>query len=195
MGKKCFLHYHKQRYHCACCNKHFYETFSLLPKYCRIAIRLAFYSIYLLGNMQSVRSVASLLGISNSFIFRHMKDISYPRSALLPEVLIDEFRGNAGGQKFQAILTDAKNHKLFDILLTRSQTDLMLYLQQFLNKKQVKYFVTDMNVVYKDLARAYFPNTTIVIDKFHVICYVTWTLKNVQKRIQKELLLLHKLAI
>ena len=188
MGKKCFLHYHKRRYHCPCCNKHFYENFPLLPKYCRITTRLAFYSIHLLGNRQSVRSVASLLGISDSFIFRRMKDISYPKPSQLPEVLsIDEFRGNAGGQKFQAILTDAKNHKLFDILPTRSQTDLMLYLQSFPNKKQVKYFVTDMNTVYKDLAREYFPNATIVIDKFHVVRYVTWALENVRKRIQKEL--------
>lgn len=188
MGKKNFLHYRKRRYHCPCCNKHFYETFPLLPKHCRITTRLAFYSIHLLGNRQSVRSVASLLGVSDSFIFRRMKDISYPKPAHLPEVLsIDEFRGNAGGQKFQAILTDAKNHKLFDILPTRSQTDLMLYLQSFPNKKQVKYFVTDMNSVYKDLAREYFPNATIVIDKFHVVRYVTWALENVRKRIQKEL--------
>ena len=188
MGKKTFLHYRKRRYHCPCCQKHFYETFPLLPKHCRITTRLAFYSIHLLGNRQSVRSVASLLGVSDSFIFRRMQDIRYPKPSHLPEVLsIDEFRGNAGGQKFQAILTDAKNHKLFDILPNRSQTDLMLYLQEFPNKKQVKYFVTDMNSIYKDLAREYFPNATIVIDRFHVIRYVTWALENVRKRIQKEL--------
>lgn len=188
MGKKSFLHYRKRRYHCPNCNKHFYENFSLLPKYCRITNRLAFYAIHLLRNRQSIRSVALLLGISDSFIFRRMKDIQHPKPAHLPEVLsIDEFRGNANGQKFQAILTDAKNHRLFDILPTRSQTDLMLYLQSFPNKKEVKYFVTDMNRVYKDLARNYFPNATIVIDKFHVVRYVTWALENVRKRIQKEL--------
>lgn len=61
-----------------------------------------------------------------------MKDISYPKPTLLPEVLsIEKFRGNAGRQKFQAILTDAKHHKLFDISPACSQTDLMLYLQNF----------------------------------------------------------------
>ena len=188
MGKKCFMHYRKRRYHCPSCGKHFYEDFHLLPKYCRITTRLAFYAIHLLRSRQSVRSVASLLGVSDSFIFRRMKDVSYPTPSKLPEVLsIDEFRGNAGGQKFQAILTDAKNHKLFDILPTRSQTDLMLYLQGFSNKKDVKYFVTDMNAVYKDLAREYFPNATIVIDKFHVVRYVTWALENVRKRVQKDM--------
>ena len=42
-----------------------------------------------------------------------------------------------------------------------------------------------MNQVYRDLALQVFPNATIVIDKFHVVRYVTWALENVRKRIQK----------
>ena len=34
----------------------------------------------------------------------------------------------------------------------------------------------------------FFPNATIVIDRFHVVRYVTWALGNVRKRIQKEIL-------
>lgn len=188
MGKKTFLHYRKRRYHCPCCQKHFYETFPLLTKYYRTTTRLAFYSIHLLAERQSVRSVAKLLGLSDSTVFRRLKDLNYTKPSHLPEVLsIDEFRGNAGGEKFQAILTDAKNHTLFDILPSRSQVSLMQYLQTFPNKKEVKYFVTDMNKVYRDLAISYFPNATIVIDKFHVVRYVTWALENVRKRIQKNL--------
>jgi transposase len=139
MGKKTLLHYKKRRYHCPSCKKHFYESFPLLPKHCRITTRLAFYSIHLLRSKQNVHSVASLLGISDSSIFRRMKDVVFPKPKTLPSVLsIDEFRGNAGGQKFQAILTDSKNHTLFDILPTRSQTDLMLYFNEFSNKKSVK---------------------------------------------------------
>lgn len=188
MGKKTFLHYRKRRYHCTNCHKHFYESFPLLPKHCRITTRLAFYAIHLLKSRQNVRSTASLLGVSDSFIFRRMKDIRYPKPSRLPLVLsIDEFRGNAGGQKFQAILTDAKAHKLFDILPSRSQVSLMQYLNEFPNKKDVRYFITDMNKVYRDLAKEYFPKAVIVVDKFHVVRYVTWALEHVRKRIQKQL--------
>ena len=45
-----------------------------------------------------------------------------------------------------------------------------------------------MNRVYKDLAVQYFPNATIVIDKFHVVRYATWALENVRKRVQKQML-------
>ena len=57
-----------------------------------------------------------------------MKDIDHSKSKSLPEVLsIDEFRGNCGGQKFQAILTDIKKHKLVDVLPSRSGVCLIDY--------------------------------------------------------------------
>lgn len=188
MGKTTFLHYRKRRYHCPCCKKHFYESFGLLPKHFRITTRLAFYSVQLLRNRYSASSAASLSGISVSSVFRMLKTIRFPKPAALPKVLsIDEFKGNSGGQKFQAILTDAHNHRLFDILPSRNQTDLMQYLLSFPNRKDVQYLITDMNQVYRDLAVQFFPNAKIVIDKFHVVRYVTWALENVRKRIQKEL--------
>ncbi len=189
MGKHTFLHYRKRRYHCPSCQKHFYETFTLLPKHCRITTRLAFYSLHLLSERQSVRSVSRLLGISDSSVFRRLRDVHFPKPQRLPSVLsIDEFKGNAGGEKFQAILTQPDKHCLFDILPSRTQVSLMQYFQGFSNKKEVRYIVMDMNKVYKKLAKDYFPQATIVIDKFHVVRYVTWALENVRKRVQKQLL-------
>ena len=188
MGKHTFLHYRKRRYRCPCCNKRFYEPFPLLGKYCRTTSRLGFYAIHQLRNTQNVSSVARHTGLSPASVFRWMKDIRYTRPPALPQVLsIDEFRGNAQGQKFQAILTDAKKHDLFDILPNRSQVTLTQYLRGFPNRKDVRFFIMDMNRVYKDIAEAFFPNATIVIDRFHVVRYVTWALENVRKRIQKQL--------
>ena len=87
MSKKTFLHYRKRRYHCPCCNKHFYESFRLLPKHCRITTRLAFYSIHLLRDRQSIRAVAELLGISDSSVFRRMQDVRFPKPSHLPKAL------------------------------------------------------------------------------------------------------------
>ena len=186
-GKLLFLHYKKRRYHCPCCGKHFYETFSLLPKQHRITLRASFYAIHLLQNRYSVKSAAQLVGISVSSVFRRLKDIRFPKPHSLPKVLsIDEFRGNAGGEKFQAILTDPSKHILFDILPNRTQVTLTDYLMGFPNRRDVKYFVMDMNQVYRDLARQYLPYATIVIDRFHVVRYVTWALENVRKRVQKD---------
>ena len=117
-----------------------------------------------------------------------MNNINFPKPTTLPQVLsIDEFKGNAGGQKFQAILTDAKKHKIIDILPSRTQTNLMIYLNEFKNKIDVRYFIMDMNYVYRDIALSYLPKAKIVIDRFHVVHYVIWALKNVRKRIQKDM--------
>ncbi len=45
----------------------------------------------------------------------------------------------------------------------------------------------DMNYSYRELAEIFFPNATIVIDRFHYVRYVTWALENVGKRIQKTM--------
>ena len=146
------------------------------------------FALNLLNNKQSVASVAKALNVSCSTVFRVLKYVNYPKPDHLPEVLsIDEFRGNSGGQKFHAILTDAKKHKLLDILPTRSQTYLMLYFQQFKDRNNVKYFVMDMNKAYLEIAKSYFPKAKVVIDKFHVVRYATRALENVRKRIQKKM--------
>ena len=187
-GKFLFLHYKKRRYHCNNCGHHFNEPFSLLPKHCRITTRLSFLAIHLLKEVQNVSSVSRQLGISSSTVFRRMKDVSFPKPNHLPSVLsIDEFKGNAGGEKFQAILTDPAHHKVLDILPSRTQTEISSYLRSFSNRKQVKYFIMDMNKVYRDIGLTYFPNATIVIDKFHVVRYITWALENVRKRVQKDM--------
>ena len=187
-GRHLLLHYKKRRYHCDACNTHFLEPFQLLPKHCRITNRLGFLAIHQLRNTMNVKSVATSLGVSSSTIFRRLQDINFTKPTLLPTVLsIDEFKGNAGGQKFQAILTNPQTHQVLDILPSRAQYQLQEYLRSFPNRKEVKYFVMDMNQVYRNLAETFLPNATIVIDKFHVVRYVTWALENVRKRIQKEM--------
>lgn len=173
-GRKTYLHYRKRRYVCPCCGKRFYEDFPLTAKYYRITSRLSLYAISLLHDTHSVSSVAESLNISRSTIFRRLRSIQFPGLQNLPSVLsIDEFRGNAGGQKFQAILTDPRKRSVLDILPGRSQVALMQYFQKFKDRKNVQYIVMDMNQVYRDIALNYFPNATIVIDRFHVVRYVT----------------------
>lgn len=135
----------------------------------------------------NVKGVAQSLGISSSTVFRRLKDINFAKPNALPLVLsIDEFKGNAGGQKFQAILTDPKSHKVIDILPSRTQYQLQEYIKSFSNRKDVRYFVMDMNQVYRDFAETFLPNATIVIDKFHVVRYIPGLWKNVRKKNPKR---------
>ena len=89
-----------------------------------------------------------------------------------------------------------KNFRLYLLILKiirfltffHQELSISLNLLNFKNRKDVRYFIMDMNYVYREIAETFFPNATIVIDRFHVVRYVTWALGNVRKRIQKEML-------
>ena len=52
---------------------------------------------------------------------------------------------------------------------------------------QVKFFVCDMWRPYTELAAAFFPNASIMIDKYHFIRQVTLAIEKVRKRLQKTM--------
>ena len=79
---------------------------------------------------------------------------------------------------------------IFDVLYSRKGTCLVDYfksLDQY-KRTKVQYFSCDMNKTFIDLARIYFPNAKIVIDRYHFVRQVYWALENVRKRIQKRML-------
>ena len=118
-----------------------------------------------------------------------MNLLEYGKPAQLPRVLsIDEFRGNTEYGKFQGILTDPVHKRIVDILPTRCHAQIYDYLREFPNRKQVQYFVMDMNRDYLSIAKNLLPNATIVIDRFHVVRYCTWAVEKVRKNFQKKLL-------
>ena len=109
---------------------------------------------------------------------------------MLPEVLsIDEFKGNAGNEKYQCILVDPAKHRVLDILPGRNQQCLTQYFYSFPKKDRlkVKFFVCDMWQPYVDVAQIYFSNAKIIIDKYHFIRQVGWAIEAVRKRLQKSM--------
>ena len=92
----------------------------------------------------------------------------------LPSVLsFDEFKGNANGERFQCIPTVPQERHILDILPNKRVSTIQSYLCSFSNRQDVQYVVMDMNQGYRDIARFFFPQTKIVIDRFHVARYCT----------------------
>ena len=187
-GKTLTWVYKKRRYVCSACGKRFYEANYLLPRFHRLTNRLCFYTIDRLTENRTRKDVANETGVSESTVTRWLRLSERGNPSVLPKVLsIDEFRGNAGGEKFQAILTDPVHRKIVDILPSCRHYDLYEYLHSFPNRSSVSYFVMDMKKEYADIAHVLFPNAKIVIDRFHVVRYACWALENVRKRVQKKL--------
>lgn len=187
-GKALYWKYRKRRYRCANCGKRFYEKNWLLPKWHRLTNRLALQVIGRLSEKVSRKDIAKEFQVSESTVCRWMNLTEYGKPEKLPRVLsIDEFRGNAGGERFQCILTAPEERRILDVLPNCREAQITEYLRAFPNRNEVDYFVCDMKKEYISLARTLFPNAKIVIDRFHVVRYCTWAVENVRKRVQKNL--------
>ena len=71
----------------------------------------------------------------------------------------------------------------------RTQSHLADYWRNIPRKERlkVKFFVCDMWRPYTELAQTFFPNATIIVDKYHFIRQVTWAIENVRKRLQRSM--------
>lgn len=185
-GRTTYLHLRKRRYRCPECGKRFAEENPLSARYYRITRRSFASIIQQLKKAVSFSEVAHKHNVSVTSVLRYFSVVGYSKGEL-PEVLsIDEFKGDTDGEKYQTILTDAKNKKVQDILPNRFENDLKKYFLQFENRSAVKYFVCDMNPHFRSVAQFCFPNAKIVADRYHVIRQVIWAMEAVRKEEQKK---------
>ena len=187
MARDTFLHLRKRRYRCNRCGKRFAEENTFVPRYYRVTSRLVAAVIEAFRKILPAKEIASKFNLSTPTVMRYFAPVSY-RCRKLPEVLsIDEFRGNAGGQKYQTILTDPKSRCVIDILPDRYESNLIRYFMGFENRDKVLYFVSDMNPHFREVARVCFPNATVVADRYHVTRQAVWAMERVRKNEQSKL--------
>lgn len=185
-GLNTLLHLRKRRHVCPFCGKRFYEKIDFLPKYQRTTNRLWGYVLSNFSNAVSLKSIAEKVSLSETSIARIIDSTSF-KLRNLPEVIaIDEFRGNAEGEKFQCILTNPRKHQVLDILPSRKTEDLYAYFSRFTSRNNVKYVVMDMSPLFRSVVHNAFPGAEIIADKFHVVRLVSWAFEKVRKDVQKD---------
>ena len=151
--------------------------------------RLSAWVINLLTDVRSFSSVAREVNLSVSTVIRIFDLVGYSKPQSLPEVLaIDEFKGNTGKEKYQAIITDPKTGVILDILPDRKQNHLIQYLKQYDKKERAKvqFFVSDMWKPYRELSEVFFKNCIYLVDKYHYVRQIIWAFERTRKRIQKK---------
>ncbi len=70
---------------------------------------------------------------------------------------------------YATTFVDLKNHKVFDVVLGRSEQSLSDYLRKLPDKNRVRVIVMDLSSTYRSIVKKHFPNAMIVADRFHVI--------------------------
>tara|TARA_R100000149_G_C5863663_1_gene128918 strand:- start:186 stop:1376 length:1191 start_codon:yes stop_codon:yes gene_type:complete len=168
------LHLRVPKYHCVRCNRYFRHRFAGLRPWLRATetYRLEVFEAHEGGVSQRKLTRTHHIGSATverwyqSYVKQRVSELS-GRSC--PQVLgIDEhfFTRKKG---YATTLVDLKNHKVFDVVLGRSQASLHSYLKRLPGREQVRLVVMDLSETYRQIARQYFPNAQIVADRFHVV--------------------------
>ena len=101
---------------------------------------------------------------------------SVPRLRLPRALCIDEILFcSTADAKYPAILYDFETSEIVDIIRSRQKP----YLEDYFSKipegerKNVRFFISDMYDTYHRIAKKYFPDATYVVDLFHVVKQLT----------------------
>lgn len=94
------------------------------------------------------------------------------------------------GKKMYSIMTNAKTGKIALLAQTMKPEELKQAMENYLSEKlsDVKSVSCDMSPSYKKFAKDIFPNTQLVVDKFHVIKHLMDALQQVRKQIKTQCL-------
>ena len=168
------LYLNVPKYHCLGCNRYFRHPFKgIRPRFrATECFRLEVFEAHDGGICQSKLSLTHQ--ISSATVERwyqhHIKKrVSELSSRPCPQILgIDEhFFSRKKG--YATTMVDLKNHKVFDVVLGRSEASLQGYLSRLQGRDQVKFVVMDLSETYRSIVQRYFPNAKIIADRFHVI--------------------------
>ena len=162
------------RWQCRACRRQFRERFPGILKWQRAteAFRFKVFQDHWDGISRS--RVGQRESISSATVERHFQHflvrlVAERAGAPCPQVLgIDEhFFSRKKG--YATTLCDLKNHKIYDVVLGRSEASLEAYFHQLEGKHLVRVVCMDLASNYRSLVRKHFPHAMIVTDRFHVI--------------------------
>jgi len=191
VGKKCFLHFIHRRFRCDKCNKTFMEKLNWVDPYEKNTQR---YSDWLssYGLKVDLKNLSKLETIGYSTVERIVK--KYNHKYLFPDKKdfpinagIDEFAQRKGRGNFCVLITNNDEKKPFDIISSRDEKELENYFKlipQEIREKNLT-FTVDMWRLYHKLIKKYFPNTEIIVDRFHVAKCLNKCIDKTRRRLQK----------
>ena len=170
-----FIELKKHRAKCLTCGHCFQaEDADLAPKYAQKTNQVTQKIISELLTLTTMKDIANHNNVSPSTVVNVLnKSVTLSSFTLhdsLPEHLcFDEVRTNDNQLSF--ICIDAVKHTLVALLPRKSSYDIEKFFNGFslAQRARVKTVTTNLNAYYASVAERLFPNTEIIIDRFHII--------------------------
>ena len=172
--RRCWLLLEGRKYQCLECGRYFRQRFpGILP--CQRASE-AFRGMIFQQHLDGINRsrLGRRKGIGAATVERYFqhglrRQFRQWHSRRCPRVLgIDEhfFTRKKG---YATTLCDLGSHKVYDVVLGRSEASLERYFLSLEGKHLVRVVCMDLASVYRALVRKHFPQARIVADRFHVI--------------------------
>ena len=172
--RHCVLWLESNKWRCQECGRSFWQRFpGILPrKRASEAFRRSVFVQHWDGVNRS--RLGRREGIGSATVERWFEDFlrredAVRRGASCPRVLgIDEhFFSRKEG--YATTFCDLQRHRIFDVVLGRSEAALDDYLARLPGKQRVRVVWMDLASAYRALVHKHFPQAKIVADRFHVI--------------------------
>ncbi len=172
--RPCYLALDARKWKCQTCGKQFRQRFPGILRWQRASesFQQAIFRWHLDGVNRS--RLGRREGISPATVERYFergleRQFRHWHPPVCPPVLgIDEhfFTRKLG---YATTFCDLRRHKVYDVVLGRSEKALETYLERLQGRDRVRVVCIDLSSTYRSLVRKYFPNALIVADRFHVI--------------------------
>lgn len=162
------------KFHCQACHRYFNERLPGVLPYARATE--PFKREVCLKHQQGIsqRTLQKELFIGNATVERwYHKYVDLKSRELMgrdcPQVLGIDEHFFTRKQGYATTLTDLRSHRVFDVVLGRSEASLKGFLLKLKGREKVKVVVMDLSETYRSIIKKYFPNAMIVTDRFHVV--------------------------
>jgi transposase len=172
--RHCVLLLESAKYRCKDCSRSFWQRFpGILPRMrATEPFRRSVFQAHYDGINRS--RLGERMRIGSATVERWFQDflrrqLAERSGACCPRILgIDEhFFSKKDG--YATTFCDLRRHRIFDVVLGRSEAALEDYLAKLPGKERVRVVCMDLASVYRAIVRKHFPKAKIVADRFHVI--------------------------
>lgn len=161
------LHLSVPKYHCVSFNRYFRHRFANIRPRLRATegYRLEVFEAHEGGVSQRKLTVTYRIASATverwyqSFVGQRVSELS---GRPCPQVLGIDEHFFSRKQGYATTLVDLKNHKVFDVVLGRSELSWRQYLSHLPGREDVQVVVMDLSETYRQIVRKYFPNANIV---------------------------------
>lgn len=179
--KDIWLHIKKRRFYCKSCRKPFTEPVPGIRKGKRTTERFRRGLLWACENFGDLKKVRKTYRCSSWLVYQTLKEhlslqlrrhLNYPWPRTIG---IDEhfFSRSKGYREFATVLVDYNNKRVRELVLGRGSGDLRQALQHIPGRENVKNVALDLSDSYKSFVKDFFPNASMIADKFHVLRLLT----------------------